>query len=370
MPYGANIFINCDSKHFVNLADEPSRLLEEGEVRQSRPLYIWLGAAAGALVNMVFGTEHPYNHYLSYVVLNLLLLYASLLLYDRVTIKSGADTGILLIFSVFLVCNDVTKAFFWSANEQLFSIFSPLLSMAGIIAVTGSPHPKRSFYLFTTGCGILMLAYANFAPVFLALSGALFFRSIGDEGLGRRKALMHIVSGLFFFIIPTLIWVITVTFTAGSYFSHEVSDYGQGVWVLYSMQRGFAAFTMQFLKNTGLFLKTFWSFEILPFILAAAVLSVMNLRGKNKWLTNAYKDYILIPVTFTFLAFFLFYWLLGYYKWRLTYTLVPPLVSMSAALLSWDLRSRPSMDRPLKFVLILIVLGWLAFHVLKHGPYA
>jgi hypothetical protein len=71
----------------------------------------------------------------------------------------------------------------------------------------------------------------------------------------------------------------------------------------------------------------------------------------------------------TFGSFFVFYWLLGFYAQRLTFGLVPIILIAGMIELNYY-QHKNRLHRLVVFNgVFLASAGWIAFHLIKHGPY-
>src|SRR5688500_16110334 len=100
---------NCDALAFIGLAIDPSYLLEDQNIRQSRPLFILLGTITGYPVYFLSKPFHPVfksslypkvsgalpglrservplyiSVYLGYIFINIIILVLTLLLFDNI----------------------------------------------------------------------------------------------------------------------------------------------------------------------------------------------------------------------------------------------------------------------------------------------
>ena len=144
---GLGFVVNHDSYGYLAVAQQPGKLLLPQEVRQSRPLYALLGAAAGypllAVLRLAgqvgvaprFWPEDElfYSFYSAYVLLNGLVLLGSLLLlrhlFGLFTAQRGAQWQFCALAWV-LLANPIIKMFFWTARQQMLAFFVPLFCLS------------------------------------------------------------------------------------------------------------------------------------------------------------------------------------------------------------------------------------------------
>src|SRR5258706_211077 len=160
-----------------------------------------------------------------------MLLIASVLLFDSLLSRAGVDRLVIEPLAVFLVANDVTRAFVWTAHQQMFSIFTPLVSLDMFRRVAGAPAlPRERLWVLALGLGFLLLVYGNFVIVLPVLLLA--------DAWSRRRSGAGLVPGsisryapaIVAFLVPTLAWMTLVTSIPGAYYNHEMGVYRQLDW--------------------------------------------------------------------------------------------------------------------------------------------
>lgn len=176
--------VNCDALGYVYLAEHPSLLLVQDEVRQSRPLYVLLGSAVGHTVYLLFYPVQLFSPddwdahklksgclYAGYVLLNFFILLAALFLFLEIagSLAGNGSAQLACILSLFLASNEIIKAFFWTAHLQLFSLLTPLISVYVSQYVWKATPSKNKLMLLSFAFGIGMLIYGNFLPAFACL---------------------------------------------------------------------------------------------------------------------------------------------------------------------------------------------------------
>ncbi|RYU78766.1 hypothetical protein [Hymenobacter persicinus] len=360
--------INGDSREYLTDAREPDRLLLAQEVRQSRPLYIMAGAAVGRVLRPVLGSAYaaagwggiaaetpdflPY--YAAYVLLNFAVLLASLFLFRRVyqlLTPGRGDLVVLLELSVFLVSNPVTKAFFWTAHQQMFTFFTPLLILYGLLRYRGRALTTRQSSFGALALGVLPLVYGNF----VLLLPALFYHLLSSRA-GRRGWVigLQLLLAAICFVLPTLAWIGLLKSQGVTYYNHEAERFHQFTWLLEAWQESAGAFFTALGTNLltfGLNLRTIGLFLV-------AVLGLGAVPDRRAALPPGSW-----PVLgFVFGLFLAFYALLGYYPERLTFTLVPVLLAMLAGLLPPGRLSR--------LAVLLTAVGWHLYQVISYGPFS
>ncbi len=369
MPLGthAGFMLNCDAAVFCMSAAEPAMLLDSGAVRQSRPLYVLAATAIGFPIQAVLGRLNvpifhalgdrgtPYiGYYIAYVLMNIALLMLTLYLFEYIIKKlTGNDINkwLLYAFSMFLVSNQLTKAFFWTAHQQFFAMFTPLFTIYLYLMIQEKGwalQNKRIGWLsFMTG--ILMLCYGNFAPMFACIQVAAW-------STNRKIAIPAIIKNTVLFLLPSLSWVAICTIKNGHYYNSEIEKFHQLMWIPASLHMSFSQFCSMFFGLIIAYLKTFA--EPSFFIFAAIVLAMITKS------TKSFQKQALYPFYISFLVYFLFLFVLGYYKQRLTFTLFPFLICILLLQVNSikSIRNKP-------YIFYLIVLGWHLYNVLSYGPF-
>ncbi|MDG6109295.1 hypothetical protein Daura_26450 [Dactylosporangium aurantiacum] len=171
--------LNCDSGQFLELAHDPGMVLDTGNTRQSRPGYVFLSAAATAVVGPVasaVGLDRAYGSddsaYVPLVLINLLIAAATLALFCWLLRRLGVSWVVVGLTGTSLMVNDVTKAYYWSPHQQMFALFVPVVAIAvGAWLLTRQPSP-RQLAVLGLSLGLSMLVYGSFI-VPLAVAGLL-----------------------------------------------------------------------------------------------------------------------------------------------------------------------------------------------------
>lgn len=377
---GLGFIVNHDSYGYLQVAHEPGRLLQPREVRQSRPLYALLGAAAGypfaaalrqagrlGLVPPgVRARAHYYGIYLGYVLLNGLALLASLLLLRQLCEWLTAGRGESWQFYALawvLVANPVTKAFFWTAHQQMFAFLVPLscLALAGWLG----RRPALGWGALSglaLALGLLPLVYGSFVLAWPALASRLLWPKGFSAGRPRWPATLGklaLSAGLF--AGPTLLWIGLLRTQGTTYYNHEAERFHQFVWLAEARHLPLS----QYVALVGSKLADYLG-SLRPMagwlLLAAGFFVATAWRcGRASALVPPAAGAALTWVAGWFIAFFA---LLGYYPERLAFTLLPLVLCLLAALLPlWPRRyARP--------VALAAAAGWHLYVLLSYGPFS
>ena len=394
---GLGFVLNHDSQGYIEAARHPGQLLRPGEVRQSRPLYILLGTAVGyPLAAVLRGAQRLgltpaawpelgddatfWGYYWGYVLLNALGLLASLglLRWLAKELAGGPARGwVYWPLAWVLLANPVTKAFLWTAHQQMLTLLVPLfcLALAVRLARRGAPGWPVLVGL-SLALGVLPLLYGSFVLVWPALAFGLWpagARAAPAGSAGRAPARLagQLLLSLALFAVPTLAWIALLRLLGTTYYNHEAARYHQLVWLLearhlppadYLRLVGgkLAAYYASLglvrdwlLLGLGLLAATWWrgrrAVRLVPAGLPAAPL-LATLPGR--------------ALACTFASFRVFFALLGYYPERLAYTLLPLVLCLLAGLLpQWP----PRLARPLA---LAGAAGWYLYVLLSYGPFS
>jgi len=374
---GLGFVVNHDSYGYLEVAQEPGRLLRPQEVRQSRPLYALLGAAVGYPLTAALagagrlglaprwppGEVRFYGFYSGYVLLNGLALLASLLLFrglfERLTAGRGPAWQ-LYAGAWVLVANPITKAFFWTAHQQMLAFLVPLFCLWLALAAGRRVGRGGALAGLAFGLGWLPLIYGSFVLAWPALAyGAWRAGAARRRGWGLAGRLL-LSAGLF--ALPTLLWIALLRAVGTTYYNHEALRYHQLVWLLDAAARpGLGAAVA---AKLGSYLASLH-------LMAGWLLGAVALLGATWWRQQHRPAlFPLLPAPAAVAlgwvggCFIVFFALLGYYPERLAYTLLPLVLCLLAGLLPhWPARyARP--------VALATAAGWHLYVLLSYGPFS
>ena len=375
---------------FIHPAINTDVLLMPKEKRQSRPLYIYgghyLGEGICALFEISGKTEflnnlkgkmnsdmihyfEQYNdpwykvmaYYLGFVLVNfLILLGAAYFMTEIVFMMNILPVIGLLIFPIFLV-NVVTKSFVWTVHQQMFTIFTPIFLIWVVFKYGLKTTKFYNLLTITSICSVLFLFYGNFILSLPVLLICFIYQNWDN----RFNFKFYMKTGLVFilFALPTILWMIIVTHYAGFYYNYEIEEFRQLVWVFdYLKNLGVLKTGYLILVYTLNFLKTFLFQDILPFIIISLVLVLIYAKEiKNRSISFNKMELGIFAI---FLLSFLFFWALGYYRPRITFFLVIPIIIW----LGYKISNHWS-NYYIRFSTIIFVLFWCAKQYLTSGPF-
>lgn len=360
---------NCDSITFINLAEDPTDLFDERQIRQSRPIFIVMGAVAGVLtrpVGAMLDLSEDGSYRIGYRLINLLLVSAAVALAWQLLRRAGVDAVLRGCVAAILIVNGVTKGFIWTAHTVMFSVLVPVLLMA--VAVRVLRHRGiglRDLTVYGLAGGLAFLAYGSFVLVVpvIIVARVVAQRRAGALQLKRTAAEAGVLTAAF--VAPSAVWIAMVRLVAGSYYSAETAEYRQFVWIFDALGEGLGELVSRADHNSRLYADTFVSPDLLPVVLLVAGVGVVvrgrpsSVRDRSRFSADLAVAALIVAV-----AVFLFQWAMGFYESRLTFMLVPPLIVLVALGVQQDSR-----HRWLRPAVVVFTVGWIVMQVLREGPF-
>jgi hypothetical protein len=433
----AGFTLNPDTYGFLLPAITPDSLVMPHAQRQSRPLFILMGTAAGYSLYYISYPFHSWlrtvykkywtgaypedmlfmlgNFYISFILLNIFILWLSLYLFQKIFIlltwrgdsnspprqvwMPGGETslrprqkdepvngaGRLVMYSlmIFIASNQVTKAFMWTPHFQLFNLLTPLLCVYLALRCNREQCPlsfnRMCFYSLLGG--LLLLVYGNFLlllPVilFCYARNYLLYRAPVSTGGTRayRMALLikNLLLLLLLFALPMIVWIYILSLNNTTYYNFEADQYRQLIWIKDTLTQSWATFWSTLVDFTGYYLGTMNDVAVVTIF----SISVYVLSRAKLWR----KDPDVWSPAFVLLIFFLFYWILGFYQQRLTFSLVPIIICLLTAACknAWQQNSvhvkisTPVRDRSygsVEFVIAGFAVCWHLYNLFSYGPF-
>jgi hypothetical protein len=357
----AHILVNCDADSFIAFAEHPSKLLEKGSTRQTRPGY----AVLGHVLSIPFSatervTGNPY--YAGYVALNFLLLIGCVvMLRDLIGVHSLLAPSAIVPVAILLV-NHITKAFLWTPHTQMMGLFISMLSVwIGRRVIDGRMRLTLAGALVVGSIsGLACLIYGAFLLVPASITTAAWILARGKRTPGRLVATCVLWLST---VMPLIAWRSFVIWVTGSFYSHETEYYHEFVWIREQWQHGrlFPAF----LENLTRFAGTFPRALALPLAFLAAMIALAISRGRIE-----IRKHSSIQAAGVFLVTALaFYGLMGLYDPRLTATLIPPLIVIAGTMTRKALdegRTSSILPEPVT----IAAYAYAAIVIIIPGPYA
>jgi hypothetical protein len=163
-----------------------------------------------------------------------------------------------------------------------------------------------------------------------------------------------------------ILWVATTTLVSGGFYSHETSAYRQFVWILDALKEGQGELGAKTIEFLGAFIETMTTTEIAPFLILAlfAALSFLARGRRSERDTETLDLELASLITIGLLLLFLA--AMGYYRVRLTFSIVPPIAILFLA----EIKARSWADG---MVTRLLVGGatvvWVIAHLIRSAPY-
>lgn len=378
---GVGFVVNHDSYGYILVAQEPHRLLLPQEVRQSRPLYALLGAAVGYPLTAVLrlasrhGLVLPFypddpriaGYYAGFVLLNGLALLASMLLLKYLWEIFAAGRGAAWQFYALawvLVANPITKAFFWTAHQQMFAFLVPLFCLALALEVAKRRLNSGQLTGLAFALGLLPLVYGSFVLTWPAIAYGVVRTTWCGPSAGRRwrpVVARLLLSGLLFGL-PTLLWIAVLRAQGTTYYNHEAARFHQLVWLPEAWPLPWPEFKNVVVAKLQAYAASIGVMRW--WLLGGALLLAATWRRQRQ------RGQALLPADtgsalgWVFSCFVFFFALLGYYPERLAYTLLPLVLCLLASLLPhWS----PRCARP---AVLAVAAGWHLYVLLSYGPFS
>ncbi|MBK7560040.1 MAG: hypothetical protein IPI68_00615 [Chitinophagaceae bacterium] len=379
--------MNCDAVEYIGLSVKPSLLFKQGNRRQSRMFYILYGSAAGysiyfltspihkTLNNIVpkqFETQIPnkkvsvyISHYAGLVFFNLLILIFALLLYEKIIFyytgpwKNSALLRITLL--LLLISNNSTKTFFWTPHQQMFNTLLPLFSIGLFIWLFKNHYSKTRLFFISFLCGTLLLFYGSFLVLLPVLLVSVFYKNRKILKQKFTQASTPVLLSFVAFTLPIFVWIIFLKFIGVNFYSHETAYFRQFIWIFDALKSPDRNLASELALNLLIYLKT-----SAPVIFAIIFLLISFFFSYNKLdsgnLTRSkHFNFNFISVA---LLIFIFFWLMGYYADRLTYTLSPVIICYAAILLN-----SLKLNNVKTISIVCLVLLWHIFILMNEMPH-
>lgn len=341
----ARLVLNCDTAEFIRLAGDPAALLEPGNDRQSRPLFVLLAVALSWLwkpVGLALAQVVPQDPgvtwrdpakvaaalhtlvpaYLGYLSINIAVLLGGVWLAVRMlpAMASGAAAWVVVGVLALLVGNDVVKAFVWSPHTQMLNIAMPLVATALILR----PPSARGRVGVALGLGLAMLAYGNAAIGFAGLV-------VGMLRGGRKGWMPALAMAVLLFALPGLAWAGFVRWWSGDYYVVEMRRYGELVWITDTLRLGPGAFLGMAGWKLWFMLRNAAA-QAVP-VLAVGAYVAMRLWRAGVLREAGWRAAVAGPAGAAAMASLLgllFFAAIGWEAGRLAYAAIPPLVWLVA----------------------------------------
>lgn len=373
--------LSCDSYQFVASARDPAHLLAYRSWNQARPL----GVMAASLLTLaeskgspnpsptVFGYPYGVRHqpgWLPYVLINFIILLVALMLFRQLNapVKTTGAVAVAVL-GTFLIFNDVVKGFFWSAHTQMWNVLMPLISIS--LSYTFLRRPVKS-WLFMTATGLLLgIGFLAYGSLVVCVVAAIVSIALGLWTNRERPSLPELLGKLGLFLLafaaPVLIWIALVKRVTGAFFSPEAEIYRQFVWIFDSWKAGGI---VGLLHQARIF---FFDFVVhlanvsWPALLLLAIVLVVRIVSPAR-LQETIRDrsFTLGAAGITFVICLGFFSLMGFYRNRLEFNVVMPVLVIASILITGVVERLPRSQTILTLTLVIFAaIGFVASALLR-----
>ncbi|HVM88503.1 MAG TPA: hypothetical protein VMT76_09980 [Puia sp.] len=263
---------------------------------------------------------------------------------------------------VLLISNQVTKYNFWTPHDQILNLLTPLLCLFIGIRFKKYIQNLKNTTLFSAISGSLVLLYGSF----LLVLPLIIFCYWATKKRIPQIIIFDTILIITAFFFPTFLWCIILKAQGVNFFSAEISIFRQFVWILDAMKGSGSFFLSALLKHTASFIKTLPSLIFLTILLIGIAWRAHNNLIKSviqRWHKKDYDD-IFVLAAFIVAEFLLFYWALGYYADRLTFSIAPILICCIAACLK-----KEKINQRFKYLLLLIIVLSHIYTIFYHPLY-
>jgi 4-amino-4-deoxy-L-arabinose transferase-like glycosyltransferase len=267
------------------------------------------------------------------------------------------------ILGTFLVFNDVVKGFFWSAHTQMWNVLVPLISIS--VALAFLRRPARSWQFMAAAGALLGIGLLAYGTLIIAVAAAIAAIALADWMDRERPPLLITFSKVCLFTAaaaaPSLIWMRILTATTGSYYHPEFEDCREFVW-MYDYWRGGDPQALQHQQLCGavprpgeipgLFARHVWNvlWPVLGLVVIAPLAGVFSARFKE---SIKERRLILIAAAITFVICLGCFGLLGFYRNRLAFNVVVPVIVAASVILTSEIER---MTRKAAVVTLLLLI--------------
>lgn len=367
-----------DGYRFIDYAIDPSLLMHQGNERQSRPVFIAIGSLTGyalwnlsrpfhqkLLARVTTASGEAGNHQqhslqvtvflAGFILVNIFCMFITLWLFESCMYRlSGPwknNRWLMDCLLVMLTACQLSKIFFWTPHQQLLALFTPVFCVWICLKLLASPGNRGLLAGLSILSGLLMLVYGNMLLTLPCLVSCSIIASRSQSTLAAK--IFNAILSILLFALPTIIWITYLHGKGISFSSEEVRRYRQFVWIIDELSVSAGSFLQALATNTRDYLLTTGN---LVFV-AALLLLCRFVSGKP--VGGNMNPAALRILTMTGLLVFVFYWLMGYYADRLTYTITPILLLTCGYLLNQRPLSRPARLSVLLFTGIAVT--WIFF---------
>jgi hypothetical protein len=397
-PFG--IALNCDSPEFLRLATTPSALLEKKNARQSRPGMI-LAAYVVSLpilplanipsllrikasrpdidsqrIDNALAQQFP--AYVAYMVLNLLILYATFFYFRCLCIEAAiysmpATQFMIALGGVLLVANDVVKAYFWTPHSQMCNVFIPVFAVYIFVRVIDGGLLEKNFAIVTgliTGIGVT--AYPTFVIIIpCTLLAALLPLTRAKIIAARVRWFPNIALFLAASVAPGLLWFVFVQIKTGEFYLTEIAG-GPEIWIPAALSHGGLEMAVTVVLNYFRIMLALAAKQAFPLAAVLVIAAAVALKH-SKLIAAALRHNWAIAFAALIISGTIagFYSLAGDMHYRWAYALIPPFMIAAIVLILAVYHELSAFEqRALRSAVFLIAVCQLAFTIIKDGPFS
>ena len=352
--------VSCDSYEFVADASHPGRLSITNSYRQTRPLGIMVASL------LTLAERPPYVQllqpgWLSFVILNFVLLLVALVLFRRLNAPASSAAAVAVaVLATFLTFNDVVKGFFWSAHTQMWNVLLPLISIA--LSLAFLRRPERSWRFMTATGALLGIGSLAYASLLVCLPVTITSIALGFWINHERPPLLSLFGKLCLFLgafaAPMMIWTSIIKRTTGSFYYAETQCCRMFVWILDSWKAGGAqALQRQTQAFLGDFLIHLWHVLWPALVLLAITLLVGIMSPPRLKATIRERSLTLAAAAITLVVCLGFFALIGFYRHRLAFPVVVPVLVIASVIITALLERMPKKETVVTILLVVIAAG-------------
>ncbi len=297
--------------------------------------------------------------------LNLVVLVFALLLYEKIILYyTGAwqnGTWLRIALLLMLISNNITKTFFWTPHQQMFNTLLPLFCIWLFISVLKNKYSPSRLFLLSFLCGVLLLFYGSFLLLLPVLLISIFYKNRIIMKQKITQAFTPVFLSSVAFGLPIITWIIILKMTGINFYSFETEFFRQFIWISDVLKSPGRSLVTELTQNLFTYIKTAAPvIAALLFLLISSCLTYYK-PVEGKPVGKKHLNFIFITVS---LMIFIFFWLMGYYADRLTYTLSPVLICYAAILLN-----RLRLNNVKTIAIVCLILLWHIFILVNEMPH-
>jgi len=236
------------------------------------------------------------------------------------------------------------------------------------------PRLRTLTWLQVTFIGLLIgfaaLIYGSFA---VTAGGAALCILVGEGISALRERVINKSFQSFLllasFFLPTVVWAAIVTNITGSYYSHEIVQYRQFVWLGDSLSQGANVLLTDLSANLSKYAFTVAQVVVFPCLALAFVVAVTLAVSVSRQPDNLDQSRSFAVLLYVLPAI-LFQGLMGFYQPRLSWSLVPAvLLILGLEIRQLEVALVGRARFAVKASLIIVSAVYLAYWIFSQGPF-